>query len=294
MAFAAVSAVAQQPVTPFVVGIWGAPDGIIPFADFDGQRWRSSWPAPQETVPDERALQHVPAAWWGRSTFQPTWEVIESGGGRRAAQITATGYAGLGSSCAVTTALKTNVPAETYGYGEVLAANRAGVLEPVRTVTAGSSEWRSVSALLPGLYRRHGAPEWRTVPSARAAAASFTEPVLETAFTSSDDGGQLVYFESSRPVTFAEPSALDDHPFLAGWLWRRSPASPFQAVTILAVRRDGDRKGVSSFTPLGIVRHGRQRFWMGMFGAYVYAAPAVFDVRRAGVVRQLVVDHAGC
>ena len=50
-------------------------DGIaIPFATFDGKRWRKDWPEPRQTLDVPAALSSVPSRWWG--PFKPieTWQ----------------------------------------------------------------------------------------------------------------------------------------------------------------------------------------------------------------------------
>lgn len=288
--------VAQDATSPFVVGVWGQGDAIIPFADFDGRRWRSSWPAPAEAEPDPRPLQRLPVAWWGRSTFQPTWELVEPNGRRRSVQITGTDSAGMGSSCSINIGLKTDVPANTFQYGTVLAANRAGVIEPVQAITFDATEWRIVSALLPAVYQRHEAPAWTEVSEdfRPVMTGRLPTPRLAAAFTSIDERGQYVYFESYREFARRPDQLGDERSFITGWLWRRSSALPFQAVTVQATTRDGDGKGAASFHPLGVVREGAQRFWLGSLSSYASSALAVLDVRRAGITQLLIVEYPGC
>jgi hypothetical protein len=288
--------VAQEAVAPFVVGVWGQGDAIIPFADFDGRRWRSSWPAPVDGQPDSRPLQQIPSTWWGRSAFYPTWEILESTGRRRRVEITATGAAGLGSSCSINIALKTDVPSNTYMYGSVLAANRVGVIQPVQALTSASADWRAVSAVLPGTYRLHEAAAWKEVPPdfRPDLSAPLSGPRLTAAFTSTDDLGQYLYFESTRYFAERRDQQGSEHSFVTGWLWRRSPAAVFQTVTIQAGLNDDDGKGEASFYPLGVVRSGAKRYWLGTLHSYASGAAAVLAVTRSGVTQSLIVGYGGC
>ena len=293
---AATHIVAQDATSPFVVGVWGQGDAIIPFADFDGRRWRSSWPAPVETEPDPRPLQRIPAAWWGRSTFQPAWELVEANGRRRNIQITGTASAALGSGCSSNLGLTTDAGARTYQYGTVLASSRAGAIEPVETLTSTAAEWRRVTALLPGIYQQHEASAWKdTSEDFRPDMTTpLSRPTLDAAFTSADELGQYLYFESSREFARRREQLGSERSFITGWLWRRSSELPFHVVIVQAATNDEDGKGVASFRPLGVVRHGAQRFWLGSLTSYAYSGLTVLDVRRAGVRQILVVDYAGC
>jgi hypothetical protein len=69
---------------------------------------------------------------------------------------------------------------------------------------------------------------------------------------------------------------------------------PFQLVSVQPSRRDGDGKGAGSFHPLGVVRDGSRRFWLGTLRAYAYSGMTVLDVRRAGIKQLLLVDYPGC
>jgi hypothetical protein len=293
---AATHVVAQDAPSPFVVGVWGQGDAIIPFADFDGRRWRSSWPAPVETEPDLRPLPQIPAAWWGRSTFQPAWELVEANGRRRTIRIIGTGPAALGSGCSSNLGLKTDAGANTYQYGTVLASSRAGTIEPVETLTSTAVDWRTVASLLPGIYRQHEQAAWKDTPEdfRPDMTTPLSRPNLDAAFSSADELGQYLYFESSREFARRREQLGSERSFISGWLWRRSSELSFQVVNVQAETNDEDGKSVASLRPLGVVRHGVQRFWLGSLSSYAYSGLAVLDVRRAGIRQVLVVGYAGC
>lgn len=287
---------AQGQTAPFVVGVWGEGDAIIPFADFDGQRWRSSWPLPVNAEPDSTPLQRIPAAWWGGSTFQPIWELVEPNGARRSVQVTGTAPAGLGSGCSRNLGVKTDAPVDTFQYGNVLAANRSGVIEPVNKLTSGTAEWRNISALLSDIYRRHETTAWKDVPEdfRPDLDAPLSMPRLDAAYMYRDELGEYAYFESSRQFARRRDQLGDERSFITGWLWRSSATSPFQLVVVQAARTDGDGKGATSFHPLGLVREGSSRFWLGSLWSYAYRGMTVLDVRRAGIKQLLLVNYPGC
>lgn len=297
VALTAIRGVAQQDApVPFLVGVSVAGEAILPFADFDGRSWRSSWPPATEFTPDPVPLQQLPAAWWGRSTFQPVWESVDRNGRRRLIQITGTDVAGLGSSCSSNVALKADVPSDASKYDLMLAANRGGVIEAVPPLTSTDPEWRTVSALLPGIFQSHEAKGWTNVSAQDRPDMSgrLAAPVVEAAFTSRDSPGEYLYFEARRDFTPGPGQFGDKQSFIAGWLWRRSSTSPFQAIDIRAAATDSDRKNTHSFHPLGSIRYRSQRFWLGTLGSYAYAALTVFDIRRAGIRQLVLVEYPGC
>jgi hypothetical protein len=144
------------------------------------------------------------------------------------------------------------------------------VVQPVVKLMSPGADWRTVSTLLPGIYKRHEATIRKGMPQdfLPEMAAPLSNPRLDAAFIFRDELGEYVYFESS--------------------------AMPFQLVSVRAVTRDGDGKGENSFHPLGVVAHGSRRFWLGELSSYAYSGLAVLDVRRAGITERLAVDSAGC
>jgi hypothetical protein len=280
---------AQQPMAPFVVAVWSDADNLLPFADFDGRQWRTIWPAP-ESEPDIRPLQRIPQPWWGRSTFQPTWDLLEPGGTRRNVQITGTAAAGLGSGCSRNIGLTTDISRTEWLAGAAVASSRPGVLEHIEVFAPESSGRRAVAALLPSMYQRYEASAWSGVPS-----YPDDGPLrLERAFAFRSDTGEYVYFESFRDSKPQPEQLGEERSVLTGWLWRRSQAMPFQRVVVDAGRRDLDGKGTNAFRPVAVVRHASRQYWIGALSSYAYSGMVVIDVRRAGVTEALRVDYGGC
>lgn len=290
---------------PFTVGIWGDDGALLPFAEFDGRRWRTPWPAPLDTSGQQPAssaplpgalpaIDAIPTAWWGSSGFRPVWELIEEGNRRRTVRIVGTVAAGMRSSCSGNVGLETDVAPGTVAAA--VAASRAGAIEPVRRLASGGAEWRTLAALLPDIYRRYEALGWRDVsaPFRPDLTAARMVPQLKAAFVSTDELGQFVYFESFREFPSGPEGPFFERSFIPVWLWRRSADASFQLVAVEPSYGDGEGKHAISFVPLGVVRAGPRRFWLGEFGGYAYAAAGVVDVRRGTADTILTVDYPGC
>ena len=287
---------AQRPAPPFVVAVWGTGDALIPFADFEGHRWRASWPEPVNAEVHAIPVEQIPADWWGASAFQPTWELLEPNGRRRRVRITGTTPASLGSGCSINLGLTTDVPPNNFRYGTVLATNQPGILKPVDTLTPDTSSWRTVRALLPDIYRRHEATAWADVSDDfhPDLTAPLNAPRLDAAYVFGDDHGEYAYFESAREFARRTGQLGTERSFITGWLWRPSSRMPFQLITVRSATNDEDDKSERSLRPLGIVLDGARRFWIGSLSSYAYAGLTVLDVARAGVRELLRVDYGGC
>ena len=287
---------AQSPSAPVVVAVWGNRDALIPFADFDGERWRPIWPEPVNGEVHPIPVEQIPADWWGRSSFQTTWETVETNGRRRRVQITGTTPTSLGSGCSINLGLTTDAPPKTFSHGSVLATNQLDIVEAIDTLTPPTPIWRTVHALLPDIYRRHEATAWKDVSAAFQPdlTAPLSSPRLDAAYAFEDDHGDYAYFESSREFARRADQRGTERSFITGWLWRPSATTPFQLIAVRSATNDEDDKSEHSLRPLGVVLDGSRRFWIGLLSGYTYTGLTVLDIRRAGVRQLLRVDYGGC
>ena len=277
----------QNTTEPFVVGGSFQNGAILPFADFNGKQWASSWPAPVPAPPPVIPFERIPASWWGTSTAETVWEVTESSGATAIVRITGTTPTDLGS-CSNNLALTTDPPRDVDAP-MALAANRVGVIDPITSVSADSVDWRSVSALLPRIYEQHEARRWAGLAEPPDLTVPPPAPTLDLAFVSTNGEGRHLYIESSRRFE------LEGHTptFISAWLWQRSPAAPFQTLSVDVGLRDEDGKNFRSFLPLGLVRSGRRQFWLG---AMSFSSPGftVFEVTGRRVAEVLHIDYPSC
>ena len=76
VAYRPVGAAAMRRRNLLLYGVGGI---IIPFAAFDGKRWRNAWPPPalELTIPID--LRGIPSRWWGPTPPLDQWEAWTSG-----------------------------------------------------------------------------------------------------------------------------------------------------------------------------------------------------------------------
>jgi hypothetical protein len=261
---------AQSRTAPFVLAILADNNALLPFASFDGDRWRKIWQEPVNGYPKLIAPERIPPAWWGGVPYQPTWEVVAANG-RRGVRIIRSVPATLGSCCAVNVGMRIDAPRRTFEPNTALATSRPDIVEPVTALTPQTLQWKHLDALLPRLFRKHFG-------------ASVDRPSLLKMFMSSEPDGQYFYFEASR-----WPESV-----IVGWLRSDASSSSLVIVSLKTGDRDGDGKGMEAFQPLGIIRDGDRRFWIGFLNSYANSALAIIDVRRNWMTEHVRVDYGGC
>ena len=65
---------AEPPEEKFAVGVLRRDGLAIPFATFDGKRWRKEWPEPRQNLDVPATLLSVPSKWWGPLKPLDTWQ----------------------------------------------------------------------------------------------------------------------------------------------------------------------------------------------------------------------------
>src|SRR5581483_5415021 len=68
-------ALADDRAPGFSVAVLRRDGLLIPFADYDGKRWRRIWPDPADRVDVPIDLRNVPSKWWGRSGPHDNWQL---------------------------------------------------------------------------------------------------------------------------------------------------------------------------------------------------------------------------
>jgi hypothetical protein len=77
-ALLALTGVLQPPSASFAVGVLRRDALIVPFATYDGKRWRNDWPVPAENIDVPLNLRNVSKRWWGPVGPREMWQVWAS------------------------------------------------------------------------------------------------------------------------------------------------------------------------------------------------------------------------
>ena len=68
----------QPPPASFTVGVLRRDALIVPFATYDGKRWKNYWPAPAVDADVPLNLRNVSSRWWGPVGPRDTWQIWTS------------------------------------------------------------------------------------------------------------------------------------------------------------------------------------------------------------------------
>ena len=274
-------------------------DGILmPFASFDGDDWRASWPADLFGRELPASVGDVPREWWGG--FQPdTWRLA----GRE--DVTPAGVKLVAPVRIMTgrhrrLGLRTDYPPANAGvppfavpYPKIGLAVAGDVrIESIASVSRLSPAFRE---LLPGLRPALAAAEERTV-NGLASMAGWRHPVdrkardlvvpeLEAWYMAPlpEPQARVSYIEAVKkypPGPKDEGCGLET--FISGWVWHDDAATAAKTKTAKAALKASvmycDRDKASYMMPLGRVELRNRIYWIYQMSGrdhewYVVAEP---------------------
>src|SRR5262245_373303 len=79
---AAVTIAAADSPDTFRIGVLRRDGVLIPFATFDGRRWRNAWPDPKPELSVPINLTSIPQRWWGPTGTRDQWQASIAGAER--------------------------------------------------------------------------------------------------------------------------------------------------------------------------------------------------------------------
>src|SRR5215467_1546778 len=77
-ALLALAGLLQPSPASFIVGVLRRDALIVPFATYDGKRWKNYWPAPAADADVPLNLRNVSSRWWGPVGPRDTWQIWTS------------------------------------------------------------------------------------------------------------------------------------------------------------------------------------------------------------------------
>jgi hypothetical protein len=303
---------APAPAPQTLLGIVNDAGVVTSIVRFDGARWRSSWPAPDDAItrtPLPSSLQSVPIGWTGvplpeRWYAWPRAAAAATGGGtadREVREIRVTrpvrydahcmpgfglqvdprelGLAGLFGS-------KRQTEAHAFPKRKVaLALSNADVrverIDDVRTDAASEREvLRAAATLFRANVKAAAARDGRTLSSDRlrvqwTSAWSYALP----------DSDERIYLLEGHDR---------DTPVITGFVWLRTKGRTPVEHRGRAVIDDEDFKQTVRRKPMGVIASGSRRLWFSEVDGYESEAYELIDLASPRLPAALTIPGGGC
>jgi hypothetical protein len=299
---------ASQGRTPaFTLGVLRRDGLVVPFAAFDGRRWKMPWPVDIRNRELPISIDDVPESWWGIEPVPgktlPVWR-----DGARTGDVTLTGVTTTPLMCAPRFTLKSDYrpaappppPFERPYPKDGLVVGGSVAIERIESVEKGTADWNRLLILLTGDFnqqenRAAGAfTSWRhPLKEEQRKRIQITLEAVYRAPTA-DPGWTAHYVEAVRQY----PPGPDDKDgcglatFAQGWIML-GPKDDVKG-KLTAQITYCDRKGVSYMLPLGLVRANGDLFWVFQFSGFEEEWYEVVEPTRNGVKSRVAYPAGGC
>jgi hypothetical protein len=290
---------ADAPRSVFGVGVLRRDGVVIPFASFDGKRWRNSWPPPRldPTVPIN--LASIPSRWWGPTGPLDTWQIWIAGAAR-SVRVVQPDWVGV--HCARNIALRTDYhadgvapPQNTHPYPkDGLAVSPPQLVEPIENVSVHGTDVRDLAQNLREAFNRsERETEQRYGHPVSRKAREGVEPAIEAlyAFGSSP---RVYYVEAIRSYRQLgqPPSECSGMSIGTGWFIREHDVIRPLLMTVDLL--NCDRLGASYMLPLGAVRVGARMFWLAQFSGWDHERYVVVEITAKNAEALVSTWGGGC
>jgi hypothetical protein len=253
-------------------------DGVIfPFAAFNRDSWRVSWPVGLSTVEIPIGLADIPDRWWG--TNAPNQWRAHLANGESVVDLEVLAPKGFRAHCASRMGLSTTyrsalplppVPVEPFPKDGIAVSGNVPI-EPIEVVDSKSPEW---SFMTDALHKEFDRVEEETVRGVRAQ-TGWRHPLsreqrgthsirLESWYRSpsGEPGWTVSYIEAVR----AYPPGPEDkgcglETFVSGWLHHFSGELK-RARELRGKLTYCDRNGAMYMLPMGRIRPRERSYWI--------------------------------
>ncbi len=298
---AVVSIAAAARNDAFVMGVLRRDGVVVPFATWDGKRWRSDWPAPEQDPDVPISLASVPLRWWGRAQPDASWQVWTRQPTPHPVRVRQPDW--FKAQCLRQIGLRTDYrpaelppPPDVHPYPkDGLALSAMEPVSPILVLPSGQPTRvmidafeDSEAALLRGIGRSppgvsHDEDERARIPLTVEAEYAF-------------DGAastRYYYVEMSREYGHDRGDrSCSAVVFGAGWFARDPDGMhPLGFDVSLA---DCDRYGLAYMLPLGALRLNGRIYWVGQWSGWDFERYTIVELTPKKARQVLSVYGGGC
>ena len=290
---------ADSPREVFGVGVLRRDGLLIPFATFDGRRWRNAWPEPQNDLVVPVSVASVPKRWWGPTGPLATWQAWVNATGR---PIRVVQPDWVDVHCSRHLALRTDyatdgtVPlaAEQPYPKDGLAASPSHPVERIEAVLPAAAEPQSMA---PALREAFDRAERDTASRTNHPIARSVRELVEPSFEAVYAFGQsprFYYVEATRSYRFLgqPPDECVASAFGTGWFVRQG--GEVKPLAMFVDVWPCNRFGASYMLPLGVVRAAGRLFWIAQFSGWDHERYAVVEMTPKKVEVMVSTWGGGC
>lgn len=298
--------------TRTLLGVVNEAGLLTPIIQFDGDRWRSSWPEPDTKladVPLPSSLEQVPSSWTG-SPIPARWyawprEGAASGGSEirvtRPVRYDAHCVPGFGLQADARTLSRllsdSKPPTASHAFPKrkvaVALSNADARVERIVGVDADVSGGggahavatrdllRAAESFFRASVKEAASRESRTLASGRATQVKWTG-VWSYALPGSDERIYLLEGHAREIDT------------ITGSLWLRTRAGAVVEHRGHALFDDADFKRTPRRRPMAVIAIGARRFWLSQIDRYESESYELLDLTSVGLSAALTIPGGGC
>ncbi|HVL69985.1 MAG TPA: hypothetical protein VM364_22190 [Vicinamibacterales bacterium] len=283
-------------------------DGIVmPFAAFDGRRWRAPWPAGISSQELPISIRDVPRQWWGGTPLPERMTLWTNGA--RAGEVALQGVTTLPLMCEPRIALRSDYtspaplppPFERPYPKDGLLVHGDATVHPIASVQKDSPDWQRMPAVIADEFNRAETraatqfTRWiHPVPAERRRLRPIAvEAMYRTPGESPDSMTWFVEAVREYPPGPDETDGCGLVTYGHGWVF--SDAKKRLTVRLSARVTYCDRKDVAYVLPFGYVQANDRIYWVYQYSGhdeelYEVARPTPREIEypvvyRAGVCR---------
>jgi len=291
----------EQPPAAFGIGILRRDGIVIPFADFDGKRWRANWPTAAEQVDVPVNVLNVPGRWWGRAGPHDSWQVWTRSAPPATVHVRQPDWVPV--QCLRQVGLRTDYrspeprpdPATHPFPKDGLAVWPPQQIVNVEIVPVGQvSPQAVVDAFNAAEESARLNERGQAVHLPRDHKARQSIPtVIEAIYSAGDsNGARVYYFEASREYSLrgVECPMVT---FGAGWFVREG-ASALRKLRFDVEVVDCERYGLLYMLPLGTITLSNRLFWIAQWSGWDYEEYGVVEIKRKSVDDAIQVVGGRC
>ena len=282
-----------SPATPlqssaFLIGVLRRDGIIIPFASFDGKRWRTDWPEPKEKVDVPIDVRAVPSRWWGPPGPVSTWQAWVGSEPSQMIHVRQSDW--FPAHCWKQIGLRTDYrPAEPPPLIDAQPYPKDGLavwppqeIERIDVVPPGEPPAavvdafnRAESVVIRNFLRNSRWPH----PYGTEERAAMRLTIEAVYAVGRADATRIYYFETSREYRRRDGSGeCATVSFGAGW-FARMGAGALRPLGFEVALVDCDRYSIRYMLPLGAMRISNRLFWIAQWSGWDYEEYDVIEVK---------------